>query len=614
MMRCAPEFRPSRARIILPHELLNRGLNQNFGYEDDDQLIFGDSSNCVQKVEAPLPLPTAAPPLPAAAKSRAQVNTAKMRARVFAMRAFQSMFGRNQAAESQPMYQSYPTNAQAQAATINGRMPESDNDWALLQQAGYYEPVMGSAGAWQGQMASQGRFVQPETLQHRPSRQLASAPANASGQNNSLMWGGTFGEESSDIDSMLYGRDLKGGTVLGPSGNLEDEWPDLTLIFRPPKSLRECALGTLGTLGPLGRISPGKWIKIVPDSQLPRDGSRWRVLKQVINTGVAFKLGAKEGMRMTEAEQQMKKERIQAEVEQLKGFLLSIARAWEALVEEIETEEISQTPVQTPASPAFFNDGLENHLTASSSRLQEIPQCPVPTRTEFQVKAVATGIVHLFNAMEIPDSRLIDIDVLAHTMSYPWPPGDSKCQILGCQIAGREATTPGQGQGAKPGSVMPAPKDKGRVNCLNNVCAFKMRIAGGGDNVALRIWSNGKTQTSGCKQKDMLLQASRCICSLISAIQDQHKKNPSSTRAVLVGDDKQLALSATELGNLKVLSAPILGSWELGLKKLGWKLEMEKLCEYLQRDEFKDRVLKVRPGPASVWRLDICSRPRSLRT
>ena len=93
----------------------------------------------------------------------------------------------------------------------------------------------------------------------------------------------------------------------------------------------------------------------------------------------------------------------------------------------------------------------------------------------------------------------------------------------------------------------------------------------------------------------MLLQASRCICSLIRAIQDQHKQNPSSTRSVLVGDDEQLALSTTELGNLKVLSAPILGSWELGLKKLGLKLEMEKLCEYLQRDEFKDRVFKVRP-------------------
>ena len=29
---------------------------------------------------------------------------------------------------------------------------------------------------------------------------------------------------------------------------------------------------------------------------------------------------------------------------------------------------------------------------------------------------------------------------------------------------------------------------------LNNVCAFKMKVLNGGDNVTLRIWANGKTQ------------------------------------------------------------------------------------------------------------------------
>jgi hypothetical protein len=29
------------------------------------------------------------------------------------------------------------------------------------------------------------------------------------------------------------------------------------------------------------------------------------------------------------------------------------------------------------------------------------------------------------------------------------------------------------------------------------VCAFKMRVPGGTDNVSMRIWANGKTQVCG---------------------------------------------------------------------------------------------------------------------
>ena len=33
-----------------------------------------------------------------------------------------------------------------------------------------------------------------------------------------------------------------------------------------------------------------------------------------------------------------------------------------------------------------------------------------------------------------------------------------------------------------------------RLARLNNVCAFKIKVLNGGDNVTLRIWANGKTQ------------------------------------------------------------------------------------------------------------------------
>ena len=67
---------------------------------------------------------------------------------------------------------------------------------------------------------------------------------------------------------------------------------------------------------------------------------------------------------------------------------------------------------------------------------------------------------------------------------------------------------------------------------LDNVCAFKMKVLGGGDNVTLRIWANGKTQTSGCKDRAMLVAVNKSICEAIRNISltNMQKSKPSLIR------------------------------------------------------------------------------------
>jgi hypothetical protein len=44
---------------------------------------------------------------------------------------------------------------------------------------------------------------------------------------------------------------------------------------------------------------------------------------------------------------------------------------------------------------------------------------------------------------------------------------------------------------------------------------------------------------------------------------------------------------------VRVLSAPMLGSWDLNLKNVGGKLDMGRLCEYLSSKKFESKVVKV---------------------
>jgi len=212
---------------------------------------------------------------------------------------------------------------------------------------------------------------------------------------------------------------------------------------------------------------------------------------------------------------------------------------------------------------------------------------PQPQRGPFQVKAIATGICQIFPDVDLQDSILIDIDVLAmycQPARHP-PNGDVHCSIT--EVCGRACPKGGMTKDHD----KPAPKKSG-ANRLSNVCAFKMRLVGGGDNVTLRIWSNGKTQTSGCKDTNMLLEANRCIAEEIKQIYNTSKLHPETPPVFLQRPEvAEAAMASTN--SVKILSAPILGSWDMNLKSVNAKLNMENLCEYLKGQEFADRVFRV---------------------
>jgi len=118
-----------------------------------------------------------------------------------------------------------------------------------------------------------------------------------------------------------------------------------------------------------------------------------------------------------------------------------------------------------------------------------------------------------------------------------------------------------------------------------------MKVQGGGDNVTLRIWANGKTQTSGCKDRGMLLAVNSCICQAIANISAHNMRH--NLPRVIRGDARRQEEALSHLAHIRVLSAHILGSWNVDLRSVGAKLDMGNLCEFLAGDRFGDRVFKV---------------------
>mmetsp|Transcript_31608 Transcript_31608/g.49516 ORF Transcript_31608/g.49516 Transcript_31608/m.49516 type:complete len:408 (+) Transcript_31608:76-1299(+) len=233
--------------------------------------------------------------------------------------------------------------------------------------------------------------------------------------------------QSLDIDQILKAREDAGEAVLAPSACMETEWsvPDLTLIFRPPKSLMDAMAHG---------ISPGKWIKIAPDNRGSESlKSRWGVLKSLVATTGAFKTELKDTQEMAEREHQMRKDQIKIEVEQLKSFLLSITTAWEQLMAEVQMDSDHLTvPPPTPVNslPA----SRESSVYPSPAVLQPVAvkatARPKPSRGPFICKAIATGICHLFDGHTESDRGIIDIDVLATYCQFPWPPNSTVCSIM----------------------------------------------------------------------------------------------------------------------------------------------------------------------------------------
>jgi len=386
------------------------------------------------------------------------------------------------------------------------------------------------------------------------------------------------GNAGGDIDDMLNSRENDGESVLSPIAALDTEWniPDLNLIFRPPKFLMEAmAIG----------ISPGKWVKLAPNAKVGR--SKWKTLKTVMSSGLAFKQGAEAADLYSEEERDARKKQLQLEVEQLKNFLLSITKAWEDLLAEMD-DGYGSIRSRTSSPPLLAHEAVAPEtskiVVADAISVLQHPDGRIPQRSAVAVKGIATGICQLCQGLPaqttVRAGGLLDIDSLAGAIACPYPSHSSDVQIT--EVCGR----------APPKSAAAKDKETGKTsNRLNNVCAFKMKVQGGGDNVTLRIWANGKTQTSGCKDRAMLLAVNRCICEAITNISAQNMQH--NMPSVIRGDIEFQHRALAQLGDIRVLSAHILGSWNLDLRSVGAKLDMGNLCDFLAGERFGDRVFKV---------------------
>eukprot|EP00960_Hanusia_phi_P028576 747479-Hanusia_phi.AAC.3 len=280
------------------------------------------------------------------------------------------------------------------------------------------------------------------------------------------------------IDEALHCLDEEGMAVFTRIPSLETAWnlPDLTLIFRPPSSLMEAmAIG----------ISPGKWIKIAPEApnQFFNEGkANWKMLQSVVNTGIAFKLVAKIAGQTNEREAANRRAKVQHDVEHFKSFLLNITRAWEDLM---HTEE--------ETAPEVFE------RTTSEA----VPVIGIPEREPFVTKAIATGLCKLFPRLVTDHDTVLDMDLLAFHPHYPWPMSNTSFQVMeAVQMGKKGARSSGKKQ-------------------LDS-CTFRMRTPGC-DQITIRIWANGKTQTYGCKDRAMLEDANQCLASFIRHIDNYHR-------------------------------------------------------------------------------------------
>lgn len=71
-------------------------------------------------------------------------------------------------------------------------------------------------------------------------------------------------------------------------------------------------------------------------------------------------------------------------------------------------------------------------------------------------------------------------------------------------------------------------------------------------------------QTSGCKDRSMLLAVNQCICQAIAHC--WHHANAHSLPSVIRGDSTLQQEAVAHLADIRVLSAHILGSWNLDLR------------------------------------------------
>lgn len=371
--------------------------------------------------------------------------------------------------------------------------------------------------------------------------------------------------------------------------------PDMAKIFRAPSYvMNHMAIG----------ISPSRWARLAPDNAGADTAPtrRWSLLRSVVNTGIAFRMGAKKAVAATAEEQVRKKEQLQLEVDRFKTKLLHITDEWEDFRVREETS-LDDTPLPTPTDAAYaefqqnripsFAATPQPERQASTSCALAQPAQPeemsapysMRPRGPFMVKSVASGSCYLFPELNL-EGKVLDIDVLVQKCQAQFP------VFKGFQIL---EVLLGRGEGGA------QPRKRARQQNLR--CSFKLMPETSSEAVTVKVWSDGKTLSHGCKHRKQLLAVNIFMKQVI-----QHSEMVQGLPVlcgrlreygmeVFAGLDKPDMDEAEGSRHVEVLSAPLLGSWDLNLKVQRLKLHLQNLAQHLREPSFENRISEVRFVP-----------------
>jgi hypothetical protein len=199
------------------------------------------------------------------------------------------------------------------------------------------------------------------------------------------------------------------------------------------------------------------------------------------------------------------------------------------------------------------------------------------------VCSVATGTCQLFpHVLKMPHQAyrdnmvdILSVDTMNRVCPYPFPQNPNAPQIL--EVIQKQ----NQRQKRKKDGTF---NENARARC-----EFKLSIPGGGDKIMMTMWANGKTLTSGCKDRNMLIEANLCMANTILFAMRMPLPPGYPPLVHFNNVVPQLILEEP----VRVLSAPLLGNWDTNLSSVGGRLDTTKVCSYLSRPQFAHQVAKV---------------------
>merc|ERR1719329_119406 len=104
---------------------------------------------------------------------------------------------------------------------------------------------------------------------------------------------------------------------------------------------------------------------------------------------------------------------------------------------------------------------------------------------------------------------MIDVQLLASGLPTPWPPSTHSWQILEEESCKNKPST-----------------------MKRNVDQCHILVRGPGmDRVKVRVWANGRTQTTGCKDRKMLVESNACVARAVRHVDEMCKAAHSLSTA-----------------------------------------------------------------------------------